>query len=551
MDTRGRHLFFLIISQIVICLVASVSVSILIGNISDYMESLLEQEALTITEHKMRERVGSIISYIEHERESVLSTISTQGEFIIRMASRTASLEREALYEWVHFLDTMSNGRALQLVLYDSNTQEKTEFVKTGDTVQEEKTPVPINEWHDYILSCPYHLISPYGHQTLYIIASKESIDEISKRLIYRLIHASVYGTDGYVWVNEVLDYEGGDNYAIRLIHPNLTETEGEFLSTNTTDIEGNLPYLTELEGIRTQGEVFHTYYFQEMNSTISSKKASYAKLYEPFDWIIATGEPLSSVFNHVHNHSEDIHLYSQRIMRSALTYIIILLVLIFAADIGLLVIINMKQDHRIKEYVEKETQQDMLTGTLNRRSGEEYMGTLFQRFQQGCESPLVMMLDLDDFKNINDTYGHDVGDEVLQRATQAISSCIRAGDKLFRWGGEEFVLLFGDSTEEHDRNLGEKILNCVNHIQFKADSGDFSISVSIGSSRFHGDDTSWRQVLKRADMALYHSKGSGKNCYTNYDSDMAYTSMISMEDIFSSQNESSPDLSQLYYSDE
>ena len=145
----------------------------------------------------------------------------------------------------------------------------------------------------------------------------------------------------------------------------------------------------------------------------------------------------------------------------------------------------------------------------------------LFHRFQQGAESPLVMMLDLDDFKNINDTHGHDMGDEVLCRTTQAILSHIRSADRLFRWGGEEFVILFNDHAKEHDQILGKKILECVSSLHFKSEASHFRTSISIGSSWFHADDTTWRQVLKRADKALYHSKESGKNRYTSYDKDM------------------------------
>ncbi len=516
-----KHLYFLVFSQIAILLVASVLIASVIGNNSGRMQTLLERAALGITEDRMRERVENIIGRIDREREAVLSAISSQGEFIIRMASRTASQERKSLHEWVLFLDTMSNGRALRLVLYDSARQEKTEFIKDGSRVAGQKSPLPIDQWHEYVADCPYHLTLPYGEQSLYILASRESMDEVVKGAVYRLIHASVYGTDGYVWVNEILDYEGGDGYAIRRIHPNLPETEGQLLSTNTADMEGALPYLAELEGIRSHGEVFHTYHFQELSSDRVSEKASYAKLYEPFNWIIATGEPLSSIFSHVYGHTIDLQLYNKRIVRSTLIFIIGLLIVLFAADIGLIVIINRRQSHRISEYVKKETRQDALTGTLSRRTGEETLADLFRQFQQGGESPLVMMLDLDDFKNINDTYGHDVGDEVLQRSAKEIVSHIRTADRLFRWGGEEFVLLF-DVPAKGGHSIGEKILDCVGSLQFKAGSARFCISLSIGSSRFHVDDADWRQALKRADMALYHSKGSGKNRYTDYDNDMA-----------------------------
>ena len=96
------------------------------------------------------------------------------------------------------------------------------------------------------------------------------------------------YGS--YMWVNEVLSYSGGDNYAIRRVHPNLPETEGMYLSTDMEDIAGNRPYLVELEGVKRYGSLFISYHFQELNSDSVSEKLAYARLYKEFDWIIAMG---------------------------------------------------------------------------------------------------------------------------------------------------------------------------------------------------------------------------------------------------------------------
>ncbi|MBO5691857.1 MAG: hypothetical protein J6R96_08390, partial [Spirochaetaceae bacterium] len=129
----------------------------LIDNMANYVVDALEKEALNITQRTMRERVENMIGYIEHERETVLSVIKTQGEFISRMAARTATEDRKVFHDWVRFLDTMTNGKALQLVLYDAYTQEKTEFVQTSNGIEEIKSIVPITEWYNYVASCPYH----------------------------------------------------------------------------------------------------------------------------------------------------------------------------------------------------------------------------------------------------------------------------------------------------------------------------------------------------------------------------------------------------------
>ena len=96
---------------------------------------------------------------------------------------------------------------------------------------------------------------------------STEQIDEMSIEKIRNLIHNLVLIDDGYVWVNKIIDYGGGEQYAIREIHPNLPETEGIYLSTETTDIKGNKPYQVELDGINKNGELFYEYYFKKMGT--------------------------------------------------------------------------------------------------------------------------------------------------------------------------------------------------------------------------------------------------------------------------------------------
>lgn len=101
---------------------------------------------------------------------------------------------------------------------------------------------------------------------------------------------------DGYIWVNHIVNYGGGEKYAIRQIHPNLPHTEGMWLSTNTTDIMGNRPYEAELNGIKKDGELFFDYYFKKMGSEKIVHKISFAKLYKPYDWVVATGVYLDDV---------------------------------------------------------------------------------------------------------------------------------------------------------------------------------------------------------------------------------------------------------------
>ncbi|MBO7531872.1 MAG: cache domain-containing protein, partial [Lachnospiraceae bacterium] len=120
----------------------------------------------------------------------------------------------------------------------------------------------------------------------------EEAMLEIARKRIYEEEHF-----DGaYMWVQKVLDYNGGDDYAIRLIHPNLSDTEGCYLSTNEVNQMGMKAYETELRGIVADGEIYQNYAFKKLESDEVTEKVTYAKLYEPFDWIICMGVNLDDV---------------------------------------------------------------------------------------------------------------------------------------------------------------------------------------------------------------------------------------------------------------
>lgn len=117
----------------------------------------------------------------------------------------------------------------------------------------------------------------------------------LKERCINRIRNTNLVD-NGYIWVNQVLNYEGGEDYAIRLVHPNMPETEGMRLSTYMTDSKGNTPYKMELDGIVENGELFYKYWFKKKDSDVIAEKLSYAKHYTKLNWIIASGVYLDDV---------------------------------------------------------------------------------------------------------------------------------------------------------------------------------------------------------------------------------------------------------------
>lgn len=121
--------------------------------------------------------------------------------------------------------------------------------------------------------------------------------DEKVKAAVYSILMDQKVSSNQYVWINEVINYDGGDNYAKIFLHQNTRNKVGSYLSTDITDAAGNQPYLSELEGIVKDGELWQTYYYKNYLNDQVEKKLSYAKLYKPYNWIVASGIPESDMY--------------------------------------------------------------------------------------------------------------------------------------------------------------------------------------------------------------------------------------------------------------
>lgn len=337
---------------------------------------------------------------------------------------------------------------------------------------------------------------------------SKAYIDEIVKKDIEELIRRKEFSNGSYIWVNEIINYEGGENYAIRRVHPNLKETEGMYLSTDMEDIKGNRPYLEELEGIKKDGEIFFTYYFKKLNSSQISEKITYAKLYGEYDWIIAMGVHLDDVNDYIEQVNSEISKLTTEVIEKLLVRIVVVLL------IGFVIMFFLEKKHILisTKNLEREINLDTLTKSSSRRYGEINFNAFFKQYKIINDSPAIMMLDIDNYKSINDSYGHQVGDIVLTEIVKTIYHIIRSSDVLIRWGGDEFVGIFPGLRAEHLEEFGQKLLSEISSLKIPVDSGTITITASIGFSYFKETDNDYKDVLKRADDALYMSKEQGKN---------------------------------------
>ena len=147
----------------------------------------------------------------------------------------------------------------------------------------------------------------------------------------------------------------------------------------------------------------------------------------------------------------------------------------------------------------------DELTGLFNRGAFDKLVNDL------QMESPFsIIFSDIDDFRNFNNHYGHDVGDKVLTKVSDVIKSSVRVKDSVYRYGGEEIVIILRDCDEKSARIIAEKIR--VNVMNMNNDPYP-KITLSLGVSTFTDDGKDIKQLVKSADDALLNAKNKGKNC--------------------------------------
>lgn len=166
---------------------------------------------------------------------------------------------------------------------------------------------------------------------------------------------------------------------------------------------------------------------------------------------------------------------------------------------------------------LEEANRRDPLTGIYNRRGIEYAINSIFE---SGTAFGLaVMVFDLDHFKKINDSYGHDFGDRVLVTLSQTVDKAIRGSDKFSRWGGEEFVLIAGNLTPEGALSMADKLRLAVAAESLATEGGEVvKVTVSVGVAVVNAEESmdcvnGFNSAFKRADAALYKAKAQGRNC--------------------------------------
>ena len=165
----------------------------------------------------------------------------------------------------------------------------------------------------------------------------------------------------------------------------------------------------------------------------------------------------------------------------------------------------------------------DKLTGTYTRKYFEDEFNRIFNKAKGNESSFALLMMDIDRFKNINDTYGHVKGDEVLSKIGSCLMDSVRSTDLVSRYGGEEFTVILKNTTGDEARKIGEKIRYNIKGI--KIPRVEESITISIGISMFPEHSQFKEELIEKADQALYRAKEKGRDTVVVWDTKLTNTS--------------------------
>lgn len=185
------------------------------------------------------------------------------------------------------------------------------------------------------------------------------------------------------------------------------------------------------------------------------------------------------------------------------------------------LIALDMSVVRNLHAQLESQAVTDALTGLLNRRGFHQALESALARIERSGQRLAVLYLDLDGFKRINDSLGHDVGDQLLRRVGEQLKACLRPYDSLARIGGDEFTALLDNLGHPEDAaKVAEKLIELVS-VRHTLDGVDFTLGASVGIACFPECGQSVEGLLRSADMAMYEAKRAGRQQYRFFSPEM------------------------------
>lgn len=305
-----------------------------------------------------------------------------------------------------------------------------------------------------------------------------------AQELAMNTLQSATYEDNGYFWINSGL--------GILLMQPYTPERVG-INQFNWTDINNKFIFRQFIETAKAGGG-WVNYYWPKPKSKKDYPKISYVAYFEPWDWVLGTGVYLDDMHRNI--------LWAVIKASGILVfcYIIYIALAILAANFFIRQLSEM-------------TIRDPLTNLYTKRFLKEIEPTLVKKSRRETGLHLAaIFIDIDFFKKVNDTYGHDCGDRVLKKVAELIQHSIRPDDFCIRFGGEEFVIVGFFDDRQAGIDCIQRIRNTVAKTSFIHKSKVFNISLSAGIAFFRDGRESFQKTLERSDHRLYQAKESGRN---------------------------------------
>jgi diguanylate cyclase (GGDEF)-like protein/PAS domain S-box-containing protein len=174
----------------------------------------------------------------------------------------------------------------------------------------------------------------------------------------------------------------------------------------------------------------------------------------------------------------------------------------------------------RLEEELKILATRDSITGLLNRRYFMESASSFFENARRYSVPLSLCLCDLDNFKRVNDVYGHQAGDKVLEGFGRVLRQELRAGDIAGRYGGDEFIMLFPHTSLTEAAECLERIRSHLEGIVFQQGTGTYSVSCTAGVAEFRSEMSNLEELVSEADKALYRGKAKGRNCVVMFGRD-------------------------------
>lgn len=366
---------------------------------------------------------------------------------------------------------------------------------------------------------------TPFG----WVIGTGEYIDTFEKDVQQEIFSDLNEAQSGQVFPDYLFIYklhkkEGGEAFATILANPNRPDLVGTTISDDFKDTRGFMFRRAMLRGIKEKGEAFITYWYKKPGQKGEFAKLSYFKYLPEWDWIVAGGGYLDDLEKRIATMQSDL---GQEIKKT-IQILTLFLVVICAVFLGLAYLFsrgvgNLFEDYRKTQNAQQEKLErlnsilkikantDALTQIHNRAFFNAQVEKEISRSNRYQKKLGFILFDIDDFKQINDRFGHLSGDQILKEISDLCRKNIRTSDVFARWGGEEFVILVPEDSGQAAFTLSEKLRHLIETHEF---SSEISITCSFGVTDYKSRETI-EDLMNRADKALYKSKQTGKNRVT------------------------------------